>query len=111
VALKEIERAIVNFPNLGATPTNDGNIIRVTMPELTEERRKEFVKIVKAKAEEGRVAIRNIRRKGITDVEAVKDVGEDDVSRAEKEIENLTKQHIDAVDEALKKKEAELLEV
>jgi ribosome recycling factor len=64
-ALKEIERAIVNFPNLGATPTNDGNLIRVTMPEMTEERRKEYVKIVKAKAEDGRVAIRNIRRDGM----------------------------------------------
>lgn len=104
-ALKEIERAIVNFPNLGATPTNDGNLIRVTMPEMTEERRKEYVKIVKAKAEDGRVAIRNIRRKGITDIEALKaDVGEDDMARGEKEIEALTKQHIDAIDDALKKK-------
>jgi ribosome recycling factor len=110
-ALKEIEKAIVNYPNLGATPTNDGEIIRVTMPELTEDRRKEYVKIVKAKAEDGRVAIRNIRRKGISDIEALKDTSEDEVSRAEKEIENLTKQHIDAIDEALKKKEAELLEV
>jgi ribosome recycling factor len=110
-ALKEIEKAIVNFPNLGATPSNDGEIIRVTMPELTEDRRKEYVKIVKAKAEEGRVAIRNIRRKGISDIEALKDTSEDEVSRAEKEIDNQTKQHIDAVDEALKKKEAELLEV
>ncbi|MFM6967742.1 MAG: ribosome recycling factor [Microbacteriaceae bacterium] len=110
-ALKEIEKAIVNFPNLGATPTNDGEIIRVTMPELTEDRRKEYVKIVKAKAEDGRVAIRNIRRKGISDIEALKDTSEDEVSRAEKEIENLTKQHIDLIDDALKKKEAELLEV
>ncbi len=110
-ALKEIEKAIVNFPNLGATPSNDGEIIRVTMPELTEDRRKEYVKIVKAKAEDGRVAIRNIRRKGISDIEALKDTSEDEVSRAEKEIDNLTKQHIDAIDEALKKKEAELLEV
>ena len=110
-ALKEIEKAIVNYPNLGATPSNDGEIIRVTMPELTEDRRKEYVKIVKAKAEDGRVAIRNIRRKGISDIEALKDTSEDEVSRAEKEIENLTKQHIDAIDEALKKKEAELLEV
>ena len=110
-ALKEIEKAIVNYPNLGATPTNDGEIIRVTMPELTEDRRKEYVKIVKAKAEDGRVAIRNIRRKGISDIEALKDTSEDEVSRAEKEIENLTKQHIDAIDDALKKKEAELLEV
>ena len=111
-ALKEIERAIVNFPNLGATPTNDGNLVRVTMPEMTEDRRKEYVKIVKAKAEDGRVAVRNIRRKGISDIEALKsDVGEDDVARAEKEIETLTKSHIDAIDDALKKKEAELLEV
>mgnify|MGYP000473410063 CR=1 FL=1 len=110
-ALKEIEKAIVNYPNLGATPTNDGEIIRVTMPELTEDRRKEYVKIVKAKAEDGRVAIRNIRRKGISDIEALKDTSEDEVSRAEKQIENLTKQHIDAIDDALKKKEAELLEV
>jgi ribosome recycling factor len=102
----------VNFPNLGATPTNDGNLVRVTMPEMTEERRKEYVKIVKAKAEDGRVAVRNIRRKGISDIEALKsDVGEDDVARAEKEIETLTKSHIDAIDDALKKKEAELLEV
>ena len=110
-ALKEIEKAIVNFPNLGANPSNDGEIIRVTMPELTEDRRKEYVKIVKAKAEDGRVAIRNIRRKGITDIEALKDTSEDEVSRAEKEIDALTKQHIDAIDDALKKKEAELLEV
>jgi ribosome recycling factor len=82
------------------------------MPEMTEERRKEYVKIVKAKAEDGRVAIRNIRRKGITDIEALKaDVGEDDMARGEKEIEALTKQHIDAIDDALKKKETELLEV
>ena len=111
-ALKDIERAIVNFPNLGATPTNDGNIIRVTMPEMTEDRRKEFVKIVRAKAEDGRVAVRNIRRKGITDIEALKaDVSEDDVARAEKEIDALTKSYIESIDEALKKKEAELLEV
>ena len=111
-ALKDIERAIVNFPNLGATPTNDGNLIRVTMPEMTEERRKEYVKIVRAKAEDGRVAIRNIRRKGIADIEALKaEVGEDDVARGEKEIDAMTKSHIDAIDDALKKKEAELLEV
>ncbi len=110
-ALKEIERAIVNFPNLGATPTNDGNLIRVTMPELTEERRKEYVKIVRAKSEDGRVAIRNVRRKGISDLEALKEVGEDEIARAEKEIESITKKFIDAVDEAFKKKEAELLEV
>jgi len=111
-ALKEIEKAIVNFPNLGATPTNDGNIVRVTMPELTEERRKEFVKIVRAKGEDAKVAIRNVRRKAKDDLDALlKEVGEDDVARAEKELEQLTKRHVDAVDEALVRKEAELLEV
>ena len=111
-ALKEIERAIVNFPNLGASPNNDGEIIRVTMPELTEERRKEYVKIVRAKAEDCKVAIRNIRRKAKDDLEALKsEVGDDEVARAEKDLEVLTKKHTDAADEALKKKEAELLEV
>jgi ribosome recycling factor len=111
-ALKEIERAIVNFPNLGASPNNDGEIIRVTMPELTEDRRKEYVKIVKSKAEDCKVSIRNIRRKAKDDLDALKsDVGDDEVARAEKELEALTKKHTDAADEALKKKEAELLEV
>jgi ribosome recycling factor len=111
-ALKEIEKAITNFPNLGASPSNDGDVIRVTMPELTEDRRKEYVKIVKQKAEDGRVSIRSVRRKAMDDLGALKgDVGEDDVSRAEKEIEAITKTHIDRIEEALKKKEAELLEV
>lgn len=110
-ALKEIERAIVNFPNLGATPTNDGNLIRVTMPELTEDRRKEYVKIVRAKGEDAKVAIRNVRRKAKDDLDATKEVGEDEISRAEKDLDALTKTQVDAIDEALKRKEAELLEV
>lgn len=111
-ALKEIEKAISNAPNLGVTPSNDGNIIRVIMPELTEERRKEYVKLVHGKAEEARVAVRNIRRKAKSDLDALKDeVGEDEVGRAEKDLEQVTKQHIDRIDEALKSKEAELLEV
>ena len=111
-ALKEIEKAIVNFPNLGATPTNDGNIVRVTMPELTEERRKEYVKIVRAKGEDAKVAIRNVRRKAKDDLDALlKEVGEDDVARAEKELDNITKAHVEQIDAALKVKEAELLEV
>jgi len=109
-ALKEIERAIVNFPNLGASPSNDGNIIRVTMPELTEDRRKEYVKIVRAKGEEAKVVIRNLRRKAKDDIDATKEVGEDDIARGEKELDALTKSHVDAVDDALKRKEAELLE-
>jgi ribosome recycling factor len=111
-ALKDIEKAIVNFPNLGATPTNDGNIVRVTMPELTEERRKEYVKIVRAKGEDAKVAIRNVRRKAKDDLDALqKEVGEDDVARAEKELDSITKAHVDQIDAALKVKEAELLEV
>jgi len=111
-ALKEIEKAIVNFPNLGATPTNDGNIVRVTMPELTQDRRKEYVKIVRAKGEDAKVAIRNVRRKAKDDLDALlKEVGEDDVARAEKELDQLTKSFVEQIDVALKHKEAELLEV
>ncbi|HWM34685.1 MAG TPA: ribosome recycling factor [Pseudolysinimonas sp.] len=110
-ALKEIEKAIVAFPNLGATPNNDGTIIRVTMPELTEDRRKEYVKIVRAKGEDAKVVIRNLRRKAKDDLDAQKEVGEDEIARGEKELDALTKQHVDAIDEALKRKEAELLEV
>lgn len=111
-ALKEIEKAIVSFPNLGANPSNDGNIIRVTMPELTEDRRKEYVKIVRAKGEDAKVAIRNVRRKAKDDLDHLsKEVGEDDLARAEKELDAVTKSHVDAIDLALKHKEAELLEV
>lgn len=111
-ALKDIEQAIRDTPNLGANPNNDGNIIRVTLPELTEERRKEFVKIVRAKAEDARVAVRNVRRKAKDDLDALKgEVGDDEVSRGEKELEQVTKAHVDQIDEALKRKEAELLEV
>ena len=110
-ALKEIEKAIVSFPNLGATPTNDGNLIRVTMPELTEERRKEYVKLVRSKGEDAKVAIRNVRRKAKDDLDAQKEVGEDEITRATKELDALTKAHIDGIDDALKRKETELLEV
>ena len=111
-ALKDIEQAIRDTPNLGANPSNDGNIIRVTLPELTEERRKEFVKIVRSKAEDARVSVRNIRRKAKDDLDALKgEVGDDEVTRAEKELEHITKSNVDAIDDALKRKEAELLEV
>ena len=110
-ALKEIEKAIVAAPNLGANVGNDGEIVRVTLPELTQDRRKEFVKIVRDKAEQAKVAIRNIRRKAKDDLDALKEVGEDEISRAEKDLEATTKQHVDAIDDALKRKEAELLEV
>ncbi len=111
-ALKAIEQAIRDAPNLGANPTNDGTIVRVTMPELTEERRKEFVKLVCAKAEDAKVHVRGIRRKAKDDLDALKsDIGEDELARAEKELDALTRAHVDQIDEALKRKEAELLEV
>ena len=111
-ALKDIERAIVTMPNLSANVGNDGEIVRVTLPELTEDRRKEFVKIVRGKGEDAKVALRNIRSKAKDDLDALKgEVGDDELSRGEKELESLTRTHVDAVDEALKRKEAELLEV
>jgi ribosome recycling factor len=110
-ALKAIEQAIRDTPNLGANPTNDGNLVRVTLPELTEERRREYVKIVRGKGEDAKVSIRNIRRKAKDDLDALKEVGEDEIARAEKDLDATTKQHVDAIDDALKRKEAELLEV
>ncbi len=111
-ALKDIEQAIRDVPNLGANPTNDGTMVRVTLPELTAERRKEYVKIVRNKGEDAKVSVRNIRRKAKDDLDALKsEVGDDDVARGEKELEQLTKNHIDAIDDALKRKESELLEI
>ena len=110
-ALKEIEKAIVAAPNLGANVGNDGEIVRVTLPELTEERRRDFVKLVRDKGEQAKVALRNIRRKAKDDLDALKEVGEDEISRAEKDLEATTKAHVDAIDDALKRKESELLEV
>ena len=111
-ALKEIEKAIISNPNLGVSPTNDGNLIRVVMPELTNERRQEYVKLARDRAEDARISARNVRRKAKTDLEALEsEVGEDDVARAEKELDKITKQYIDRIDEALKAKEADLLEV
>lgn len=113
-ALLAIEKAIRDVPNLGAQPNNDGNIIRVTLPDLTEERRKEYVKLARSKAEDHRVSIRNIRRKGNDDLAALKKdggAGEDEIARAEKELDAITKTHVDAIDNALKHKESELLEV
>ncbi|SCX09619.1 ribosome recycling factor [Candidatus Aquiluna sp. UB-MaderosW2red] len=113
-ALGAIEKALMAMPNLGAQPNSDGNVIRVNLPELTEERRKEYVKLTRDKAEHGRVSIRNIRRKGMEDLASVKKdggAGEDEVERGEKELEATTKTHIERIDEALKNKESELLEV
>lgn len=112
-ALGDIEKTLRNS-DLGANPANDGNVIRVVIPELTEERRKEYVRMVSGKAEDARVSVRNIRRTAKTAIEkAVKDgdAGEDEGNRAEKELEEQTKKHIEQIDELLKRKEAELLAV
>jgi ribosome recycling factor len=86
--------------------------VRVTLPELTHDRRKEFVKLVRGKGEDAKVALRNVRRKAKDDLDALKsEVGEDELARAEKDLEALTKSYVDAIDEALKRKETELLEV
>ena len=112
-SLPAVERAIRDS-DLGVNPSNDGHSIRVVLPELTEERRKEYTKLARAKAEEGRVAIRNARRRAIDackKLEKDKEVGEDEVARAEKKLDDVTKKHVDAMDDLLKRKEAELLEV
>ncbi len=112
-SLRDIERALSDS-EVGANPSNDGNVIRITIPDLTQERRKEYVKIVKTKGEDAKVSIRNIRRKAKENLDKlVKDgeTGEDEGSRAEKELDALTKAHVDGIDELLKRKEAELLEV
>ena len=109
-AMSAIEKSIRDS-DLGVNPTDDGKTIRVTLPELTEERRKDYVKIVREKAEQARVAIRNVRRNAKDDLDALKEVGEDELDRAAKELEAVTKSNVDAIDEALKRKEAELLEV
>jgi len=112
-ALAAIEKAIRDS-DLGVNPGNDGTLIRVPFPELTEERRKEYVKVAKHKAEEARVAIRNVRRHIKDELEKLSkdgEVGEDDVRRAEKELEELTHRHVGQVDELLAHKETEILEV
>ena len=112
-ALRDIERALSDS-EVGANPSNDGNVIRITIPELTKERRKEYVKIVKSKGEDAKVSIRNIRRKAKDTLDKlVKDgeAGEDEGSRGEKELDAMTKSHVDGIDDLLKRKEAELLEV
>lgn len=112
-ALRNIEKAL-SESEIGANPSNDGKVIRVVMPELTEERRKEYVKLVKTKAEEHKVSIRNARRKAKEAIDKlVKDgeVGEDDGTRGEKDLDALTKRYTDLVEDMSKKKEAELLEV
>jgi ribosome recycling factor len=111
--LAAVERAIRDS-DLGVNPTNDGQVLRVVFPQLTEERRRDLVKVARAKGEDAKVAIRNIRRHAKEELDRlVKDgeSGEDDVRRAEKELDDLTSQHTHSIDDAVKNKETELLEV
>jgi ribosome recycling factor len=111
--LREIEKAIRNS-DLGVNPSNDGTIIRVAIPQLTEERRRDMVKMAKSKGEDARVSIRGVRRKAKEELERLGkegEVGEDDVFHAEKELQNLTDTYVHKVDELVKHKETELLEV
>jgi len=112
-SIKAIEKAIQNS-DLGINPSNDGQVIRLTFPQLTEERRKELVKVVKHKAEEGRVAVRNLRRTARHELEALEKAGEissDELDRAEKELEKVTHEYVGEIDKMLQHKEHELLEV
>ena len=112
-AMTAIEKSI-RESDLGVNPANDGKVLRCVFPELTEERRKEFIKVARAKAEDGRVSVRNIRRTAKHHLEKLEkdgEVGKDDVTGAEKRLDGQTKKHTDAIDEMLKNKEAELLEV
>ncbi|NCT92226.1 ribosome recycling factor [Cellulomonas sp. APG4] len=112
-ALGNIERALRDS-DLGVNPSNDGKIIRVVLPQLTEERRKDYVRLARHKAEEARVSVRNVRRRAKEELDRiVKDgeAGEDEVTRAEKELEALTRRHVELIDQVLAAKESELLEV
>ncbi len=112
-AIPAIEKAIQQS-DLGVNPSNDGQVIRLNFPELTEERRRELVKVVRHKAEEGKVAVRNLRRQARHELEALEkdgDLGKDDLDRAEKVLEKQTHDVVAEIDELLKHKEAELLQV
>ncbi|MFC0108985.1 ribosome recycling factor [Kibdelosporangium aridum] len=111
--LGAIEKAIRDS-DLGVNPSNDGTIIRIVIPQLSEERRREMVKQAKGKGEDAKVAIRNVRRKANEELHRIAkdgEAGEDDVARAEKELQNVTDRYVAQVDELVKHKEAELLEV
>ncbi|MDD7384343.1 MAG: ribosome recycling factor [Actinomycetaceae bacterium] len=112
-AMHAIEKAIAES-DLGLNPTDDGNVLRINMPPLTEERRKEYVKLARAKSEDGKVSVRSARRRALDALEKIKkdgEAGEDEVKRAQDQVETLTKQYVDKVDGLLDKKEKELLEV
>ena len=112
-SLGAIERAIM-ASDLGINPTNDGNVIRLAFPPLTEERRKELVKVVRHKAEEGKVAVRNLRRSGRHELDALQKDGSlstDELERVEKDLEKITHEQVSAIDQLLAQKERELLQV
>ncbi len=112
-AFAEIEKALRDS-DLGINPTSDGNVIRVSLPQLSEERRKEFIQVAKNKAEDARISVRNVRRSAKDQLDKLqKDghVGEDDVRRGEKHLDEVTHKHVEHIDEILKHKETELLEV
>jgi ribosome recycling factor len=112
-SLKAIERSIQES-DLGLTPSNDGKMIRLPIPQLTEERRRELVKVVRHYAEDGRIAIRNVRRDVMSDLKELAhdgEIGDDDERRAEERAQKLTDEHVKKIDELLKGKEAEIMEV
>jgi len=112
-AIGSMEKAIMSS-DLGITPSNDGNVIRLSFPPLTEERRKDLIKVVHQRGEEGRVAVRNIRRHSKEELERLErdaDISEDELSRAEKELQKLTDQHVAEVDVIVAHKEQELKEI
>ena len=112
-SIAEIMRAI-RESDLGVNPSDDGNVIRVVLPSLTEERRRDYVKQAKTKAEEARVSVRAVRRKAMDQLNKMKkdgDAGEDEIERAEKSLENTTREHVSQIDELLESKESELLTI
>ncbi len=109
--VNDIERAL-QTSDLGLNPTNDGNVIRIAFPPLTEERRKDLIKLVRNMAEEGRVAVRNVRRHSKSDMEAMHgEISDDDIRRGEDELQKLTDSYVERIDRLLAHKENELLEV
>lgn len=112
-SMSEIENAIRNS-DLGVNPTNDGQVLRVTIPQLTEERRRDMVKLAKSKGEDGKIAVRNIRRKGMEQLKKLQkdgDAGEDEVQASEKELDKVTATYVAQIDEVVDRKEKELMEV
>jgi ribosome recycling factor len=112
-AMPGIERSLRDS-DLGINPNNDGAIIRVVLPQLTEERRRDYIKLAKHKAEEARVSVRNVRRRAKDELDRIAkdgEAGEDDVVRAEKELDQVTRRYVDTIDDLLRHKETELLEV